>query len=165
MKGIESDPAALGFRPDAATVLTPRRNEKKKEKASVSFFTLFKPAVQDEEALVQGEGDAFMGQLEKVMDQIHTLGEELSRHPSNQNIQNYKKQLKHLVQAFVDKGLSLEKHISNRNILQQKSYQIIKVIDEKLEKLVVGILQSQYSQIDILSKVEEIQGLLVNLLY
>lgn len=165
MKGIESDPAALGFRPDAAAALNPRRIEKKKEKGSVSFFSLFRPSQSEEEAPVQGEGEALVEQLEKVVDQVHGLGEELARHPSNQNIQNYKKQLKLLVQTFVDRGLVLEKHISNRNILQQKSYQIIKVIDEKLEKLVVGILQSQFSQIEILSKVEEIQGLLVNLLY
>lgn len=163
MKGIESDPSLAGLRGEGALGIPSRKTDKKREKSSLPFLSLFR--TQEKEEVISSQPDDMMDELAQVMDQIHSLGEEMARHPSNQNIQAYKRKLKLMVQTFVDRGLTLERQVSTRNILQQKSYQIIKVIDEKLERLVVGILQSQLSQLDILARVEEIQGLLVNLLY
>ncbi|MCK5198436.1 MAG: DUF327 family protein, partial [Spirochaetales bacterium] len=47
---------------------------------------------------------------------------------------------------------------------KQKRYTIIRVVDEKLERLAAGVLQNQSDKLYILEKIEEINGLIVNLL-
>lgn len=46
----------------------------------------------------------------------------------------------------------------------QKRYTLIRVVDRKLEQLAAGIIQNQRRQLDILKAVDEIYGLLVDLL-
>jgi uncharacterized protein YaaR (DUF327 family) len=46
---------------------------------------------------------------------------------------------------------------------KQKRYTMIRVVNEKLEKLAAGIMQNQYSQMEILRRVEEINGLIVDI--
>jgi hypothetical protein len=64
----------------------------------------------------------------------------------------------------VERGLIVEENVSGRNVLNRKKFALIKVIDEKLERLALGILQTQKDQFDILARVDEINGLLVDLL-
>jgi len=47
--------------------------------------------------------------------------------------------------------------------MQQKKYVIIRVIDEKLEDLAAHVLKSQGEQLDILDRIDEINGLLIDL--
>ena len=44
-----------------------------------------------------------------------------------------------------------------------KRYTLIAVVDRKLEQLAAGILQNQRDKLEILRKVEEIQGMLVDM--
>jgi len=167
VKGIDADPQVPGWRPDVAALQVPKKQDKsrRREKSGPSFLNLLEDEPEPmsaNEAFAATGGNAM---LESAVDDIHHLGEKLARHPGPETIQAYKQALKKVIEAFVQSGLVSEKHTSNRNVLQQKSYQLIRVIDEKLERLVVGILQSQVTQIDILAKIEEIQGLLVNLLF
>ncbi len=49
-------------------------------------------------------------------------------------------------------------------VLDEKKWVKIKVVDEKLEKLASYIVQSQKNQLTILKKIEEIEGILVDLM-
>jgi uncharacterized protein YaaR (DUF327 family) len=55
--------------------------------------------------------------------------------------------------------------LSRHNILNQKKYTIIEVIDERLDRLTRQVLASQGQQLDLLADIEEIQGLLVDILH
>jgi uncharacterized protein YaaR (DUF327 family) len=164
MKTVDLDSAAYGFRPDAASLSPERKKSREKEKTG-QFLSMLNSVIEDTAIEQTTDSEVFTRNLEKSIDEIHSLGEELARHPGTQTIQQYKKAIKKLLHMYHDKAIKTEKQVSNRNVLEQKQYQIIKSADEKLEKLVVGILQSQYTQFEILSKIEEIQGLLVNLLH
>ena len=48
--------------------------------------------------------------------------------------------------------------------MNRKKYTLVQVADRKLEELAVAILSGQAAQLDILARVEEINGLLVNML-
>jgi len=99
------------------------------------------------------------------MDQIHDLGQKLMKQQTLEHVKAYKAAIKALMQHFIQYGLETNELISNRNVMNQKKYTIISVIDEKLERLVSGILQSQVKQMDMLAKLEEIQGLLIDLIH
>ena len=57
----------------------------------------------------------------------------------------------------------MEEHTSGGNVLNRKRFSIVQIIDQKLDRLVQGMLQSQESQMELMSRVEEIHGLLVDL--
>jgi hypothetical protein len=46
----------------------------------------------------------------------------------------------------------------------QREYLLVRTVDDKLERLVVEVLQNQMEQIELLRRIEEINGLLVDLL-
>ena len=53
--------------------------------------------------------------------------------------------------------------IRNPQTMQQKKYVILRVVDEKLERLTAHVLKGQADQLDILRRIDEINGLLVDL--
>ena len=162
MKTVEN-PGGFVFRPD---IKVPTALVRKKTGGS-AFMSLFRQS--DEADASHGSGSDGAGLdpvvLETQVDRIHELGQLLLKMQTLEQVKAYKAAIRALLERFVKYGLSAEELVSNRSVMNQKKYTIIKVIDEKLEKLVTGILQSQAKQLDILSRLEEIQGLLVDLIH
>ena len=83
-------------------------------------------------------------------------------------IKKYKKAVRDFLKIVINSSFAVEKtRVSGFNVLKASGHReltIIKQVDEKLEKLAAGILQNQKSQFDILSKIDEIYGLLVDLI-
>ena len=48
--------------------------------------------------------------------------------------------------------------------MKKKRFTLVKVIDEKLESLVAEILRGQSEQLKILERIEEINGLIVDII-
>lgn len=102
--------------------------------------------------------------LQYLLDNVHTAGEALKERPFNEQIARYKEAVRNFIKYVVDNTYAVEEKTSGTNILKRKKFTIIQVIDKKLDQLAAGILAGQTSQIQILSKLDEIKGLLVNLL-
>ena len=104
--------------------------------------------------------------LEELMDEIHEAGEALKEVPTLANVKVYKGAVSRFLRFVVKNSLKTETTAgANFNPLKkQKRYTIIRVVDEKLERLAAGILQNQSDKLYILEKIEEINGLIVNLL-
>lgn len=104
--------------------------------------------------------------LEELMDEIHEAGEALKEVPTLENVKGYKGAVSRFLKFVVKNSLKTETTAgANFNPLKkQKRYTIIRVVDEKLERLAAGILQNQSDKLYILEKIEEINGLIVNLL-
>lgn len=107
--------------------------------------------------------------VEEILDAVHECGEELVKDANYKTIENYKKAVKNFISYVVTKALEVEsiegaRFNSFKPESKQKRYTLISIIDDKLDKLASGILLNQSKQLDILSKVEEINGLIVNLL-
>lgn len=164
MKSVDN-PSSFLFRPDAASASSANTQQKKKTEKS-SFLSIFRSGAGDnDEEQGSSPGGISEQEIEKHLDRIHMLGQGLVKNHGIEQIREYKKAVQSLMKYFVDTGLRAEEQVSSRNILNQKKYYIVKVIDEKLEHLVAAVLQSQTKQIDILAKLEEIQGLLVDLMH
>ena len=105
--------------------------------------------------------------LEELIDSVHERGDRLKEHPTPDNIADYRKAVSEFLQFIVKHAFEAEKIEGSHfhPLKKQYGYTVIRVINEKLDALAAGILQSQYSQLDILRKVDEINGMIVDLVY
>ncbi len=53
--------------------------------------------------------------------------------------------------------------IKNPKTMQQKKYVIIRIVDDRLESLASHVLKGQADQLEILRRIDEIHGMLVDL--
>ncbi|MFP4441843.1 MAG: YaaR family protein [Spirochaetia bacterium] len=104
-----------------------------------------------------------IGSLEEILDSIHSLGEELKRSQTMATVRLYRNAVKNFLKK-ISEAYEVEQQISGNNILKRKQFTLIKIADEELERLGAGILQSQRDQLEILAKIDEIYGMLLNLL-
>jgi hypothetical protein len=108
--------------------------------------------------------DAADVDLEKVLDEIHSIGDRLVKERTLAAIQEYKDTVRGFLQYVVKNSFTVDEYSSGKNILKRKKFALINVINKKLESLAAGVLQTQYSQFEILKKVDEINGFLVDIL-
>lgn len=156
------------------SVYSTAQNELKKQKKTasgkaprvMSFTKLLESS--EEETLVTPvpvpEGLSSSEALQYLLDQVHTAGEALKEKPFQEQIVHYKEAVRNFMKYVVDNSYTVEEKTSGTNILKRKKFTIVQVIDKKLDQLAAGILAGQASQIQILAKLDEIKGLLINLL-
>lgn len=130
-----------------------------------NFVKTLKPLVENKDTgfdLEDNKGNK--ESLSHLLDEVYAKGEQLKSLPTLENIKEYRWSVKKLLKDITEKMLKLEEKVSGVNILKRKRFTLIKVIDTKLESLAAEVLRSQKEQLKILSKVDEINGLLVDLL-
>lgn len=79
----------------------------------------------------------------------------------------YKRAVKDFLRYVVTRTLETEEQVGVKfanPLKKQKKYTLIKVIDQRIEQLAAGVIQNQRQQLDMLKAVDEIYGLLVDLL-
>jgi uncharacterized protein YaaR (DUF327 family) len=104
------------------------------------------------------------GDVEAVLDRIFEIGERLKDRPTRQNVFEYRNAVKALLQHVLSEGLTVEERESSPNVLRQKRFTLIRVIDDRLERLASSVLVSQRDTLDVLARVDELNGLIVNLI-
>ncbi|HNQ96827.1 MAG: DUF327 family protein [Spirochaetales bacterium] len=102
--------------------------------------------------------------LEGLLDDVHSAGDALKERSLPEHIRDYKNAVRFFVRYVVDKSFTVTETTSGGNILKRKKFTQIQVIDEKLEQLAREILSNQRNQMAVLARIEEINGLLVDLL-
>jgi len=144
--------------------------EKKKKEKTVSvkkgkFEKVLKPMVKVENTEVEIHDTTIdADSIEELLDEVYRKGEELKRKPSFGNIKRYRKQIKHFLKYIIDNMIQVDEKSSGINILKRKRFTLINIIDNKLENLAAEVLRMQVDQLNILKKVDEINGLIIDLL-
>ena len=139
---------------------------KKKDK-KIKFISILnsETEIKSENSTLSNISDVSdISDLESVLDKIFETGEKLKHKQSLENIKNYKNTVKIFLEYIIKNTLDVEEKISGVNILKRKKYTLIKTIDKKLESLAIDILSRQKKQFDILKKIEEINGLIIDLI-
>jgi len=102
--------------------------------------------------------------LTELMDAVHSAGSDLIDRPFHDEILRYKKAVRDFINYVVDNAYAVEKSQTKRREHRKlKPYTQIQVIDHKLEELAAAILSGQATQLERVSKIDEIKGLLVDL--
>ncbi|MDR1466267.1 MAG: YaaR family protein [Treponema sp.] len=131
-----------------------------------SFSNLLKKTEQGVEIADMENTQVAQATIDNLMDEIHSKGDALRKRPLTQEILHYKKAVHDFLNFIVKNAYDVEKQIGIRRKREetQRSFLQVKVIDQKLEQLATVILNGQADQLKILARLEEINGLLVDLL-
>ncbi|AYC30715.1 YaaR family protein [Paenisporosarcina cavernae] len=102
-------------------------------------------------------------QITRLLGDISTAGDRLSRSRNLRDMAKFKMLVKRFLSEAVEYGMGLKQsHTWNRHG-EGRRLKIVQTIDEKLVELAQEILDQEKSSIDLLDKIGEIKGLLVNL--
>jgi len=96
------------------------------------------------------------------MDAVHSAGSDLIDRPFQDEILRYKKAVRDFIHYVVSNAFALEESQTWRKGKKINNFQI-QVIDKKLDELAAAVLSGQASQLEMVSKIGEIRGLLVDL--
>ena len=103
--------------------------------------------------------------LQILLDDVHSSGDELKNRPFPDEIIRYKKAVRNFIHYVVENSYILEEKTSGVNLLRRKKFTMVQVVDRKLEQLAAGIMAGQTNQMELLARIDEIAGILVNLLH
>ncbi|MDR1400603.1 MAG: DUF327 family protein [Treponema sp.] len=138
---------------------------KTKTKPVISFDTLLDEARQDE-AIDVPDIPVSDEAIQQILDAVHSTGDALKNRPLPQEILRYKQAVRAFIHYIVGNGYDVERqvHGSKRSRRGERIEIVARVVDNKLEQLAAGILAGQTTQMDLLNRLEEITGLLVDLM-
>ncbi|TSB46672.1 YaaR family protein [Alkalicoccobacillus porphyridii] len=125
--------------------------------------TEIQPSTTFSEVMNKQRVDKAMEQLTKLMQQVEDQGKVLSETRTVDELRKYKKLVKDFMEDAVAHGLSLEERRGFNRRGRTKIYKLVQEVDKQLIDLTNDVLNKEKSSLDILNKVGEIKGLLVNL--
>ncbi|MCF7928940.1 MAG: YaaR family protein [Spirochaetales bacterium] len=149
----------------------PREGKRKKSEKPKWKPSIFSSRLEEAELTEAEKADAGLNAsaidshapVEQMLDEVHSLGERLKGNPTITEIREYKKAVRSFMRYVLARSFEVEQKRSSLNPLKAKKHTLVRVIDKKLDELAEGILQNQRRQLDLLKKIEEIYGLLVDL--
>ncbi|SHT12470.1 Protein of uncharacterised function (DUF327) [Mycobacteroides abscessus subsp. abscessus] len=127
------------------------------QKTAANTSLKFNELVQKQDQKMQ------IGQLQNLLKDIESAGERLARSRTFKDLSKYKTIVKRFVKEAVDFGMDLKQSHSWNQYGQGRSLKIVETIDEKLVEITEGVLEKEGNSIDLLGKIGEIKGLLINL--
>lgn len=101
--------------------------------------------------------------LQELLDEVDKKGRDLVENRTVESLFAYKNLVKSFIEEAVDFGLKISEKRGYGRAGRTKILRSVENVDEKLLQLTDLVLQKETKHINILSKVGEIKGLLVNL--
>ena len=102
-------------------------------------------------------------QLTRLLGDISTAGERITKSRNLRDLAKFKMLIKRFLKESVSFGMELKQSHTWNRFGEGRRLKIIDTIDEKLIELTEDILNEEKDSVDILAKVGEIKGLLINL--
>lgn len=101
--------------------------------------------------------------LSTLLDQITNQGERIAQHMDIRDMKRYRG----LVKEFLNEIVSNSHKFSRENFLDRRGrhrvYGIIRLVDEALDELAQELVRDETKHLNILAKIGEIQGLLLDI--
>jgi uncharacterized protein len=130
-----------------------RDEQRMQEAKSASFRDVFAKANQK---LQQEE-------LNHLLSSIDEMGERLKKRFNWSDLQQYKARIRKFLEQVVYNGFASKEERGFDRRGRMKLYHIVSQIDDLLAELAEQLIQEERDQLDILHKLGEIRGLLINL--
>ena len=102
-------------------------------------------------------------QLTRLMGDISAAGDRVARSRNLRELARFKMLVKRFLQETVDHGLEMKQSHTWNRFGEGRRLKIIETIDERLVELAEDILNEEKESIELLAKIGEIKGLLINL--
>ena len=109
------------------------------------------------------EDNSLAERLTAVMNSITMEGKKLKKHMDIRDMRHYRA----LIKEFLNEVLTRSHEFSRENYLDRRGrhrvYGIIRIIDKELDELAEELVKDEKDAISILGKIDEIQGLLLDI--
>jgi uncharacterized protein len=154
---------------DTGAFFTAPRDASRQKKSEKAPKAVFRSLVEVEESRSASDHSGNKErrdpkEIYALLDAVHELGEKLLREPGTSHLQAYKEAVRRFLSCVVENGVGVEETQSGAGVNRKKRFTLVKIIDTKLERLAAGMVVVQKDQLLLLEKIEEINGLLVDLL-
>ena len=110
------------------------------------------------------EEDGLAARLQVMMEEITMQGKKLGKHMDVRDMKHYRK----LIKEFMNEIVNRSHKFSRENFLDRRGrhrvYGMIKRVDEVLDDLAGELIKDEKDAIAILDKVDEIRGLLLDII-
>ena len=110
------------------------------------------------------EEDGLAARLQVMMEEITMQGKKLGKHMDVRDMKHYRK----LIKEFMNEIVNRSHKFSRENFLDRRGrhrvYGMIKRVDEVLDELAGELINDEKDAIAILDKVDEIRGLLLDII-
>ncbi len=110
------------------------------------------------------EEDGLAARLQVMMEEITMQGKKLGKHMDVRDMKHYRK----LIKEFMNEIVNRSHKFSRENFLDRRGrhrvYGMIKRVDEVLDELAGELIKDEKEAIAILDKVDEIRGLLLDII-
>lgn len=140
-----------------------KKTQKKEKLPPRAFADMVERASEGEELSDDRRGGGGRRTLEELLDGVFAAGDALKAAPTVDTIREYRSRVRSFLEYVVERVLAVEETTSGVNIMKRKRFTLVKVIDAKLEELAASVLAAQKEQLGILARIDEINGLLVDL--
>ncbi len=102
-------------------------------------------------------------QLTRLLGDISAAGERVARSRNLRELTRFKMLVKRFLQEAVNHGLETKQSHTWNRFGEGRRLKIVETVDERLVELASDILDEEKETIDLLDKIGEIKGLLINL--
>ncbi len=110
------------------------------------------------------EKDDLKDKLKVMIDEISDIGNKISKHMDVKDMRLYREKIR----VFINEAVSNSHNFSRDNFLDSRGrhrvYGIVRLVDERLDELTKQLLSDEKNNMDILGKVGEIKGLLLDMI-
>jgi uncharacterized protein YaaR (DUF327 family) len=117
------------------------------------------------EMMQQNSGKAAETELNRMLEQIQLQGERLSKSMTVRELRQYKLLIKKFLEETARRGVQLRDTKGWDRRGRTKRYKLLEEIDENLLAMADDLLEHEQGRIDILQKIGEIRGMLINLFF
>jgi hypothetical protein len=102
--------------------------------------------------------------LNALLEEITDQGNKIGKHTDIKDMKKYRE----LIKNFMNEVLNRSHKFSRENFLDRRGrhrvYGIVKLVDKNLDELATELLNEEKNHINILNKIDEIKGLLLDIL-
>jgi uncharacterized protein len=115
------------------------------------------------EIMTQGRNQLTYEKLQKLMVKIEDQGKILAESRTVDELRKFKSLIKEFMDDAVKYGLSLEERRGFNRRGRSKIYKVVQEVDKKLLDLTNAVIKQQEDSLQILDRIGEIKGLLINI--
>ncbi|MFP4697631.1 MAG: YaaR family protein [Eubacteriales bacterium] len=110
------------------------------------------------------EESELKNRLKHLVDEINVQGDKIAKHMDIKDMKKYRE----LIKDFMNEVLTRSHKFSRENFLDRRGrhrvYGIVKLVDKNLDELANELIKEEKNNINILNKVDEIRGLLLDVI-